>query len=115
LDKQLYSGKDGVAGELEHVTWLDGKMLHTYRKQAGSFTKVSQFKKFLKTMMSLVILSFNPEIVVLGGGLIVLPGLEKQAQQFAVNVGEYQNRTKVVVSRLKHAGIIGSVLPLLKK
>lgn len=115
MGKKLYSGKDGLAGELEHITLLDGKMLHIHRKLAGKFTKVSQFKKFLKTMLSLVILSFNPDIVVLGGGLTFLPGLEKQARQFAVSVGEYQNRTKVVVSKLKNAGIIGAALPLLKK
>ncbi|MEO8065878.1 MAG: ROK family protein [Candidatus Doudnabacteria bacterium] len=114
INKQIYRGKDGVAGEMEHITLLDGRMIRYYRKMVKSFDQVSQAQKFLRTILSIIVLSFNPDIIILGGGWSKLNGMERLANQLTKNVGDYETSTPVKISKLKHAGIIGAALPLLK-
>lgn len=114
INKKVYFGKDGLAGEFEHTALLDGKMIRDYRHTEGGFKNVQTVKKYLKTMLSAVVLSFNPDIIILGGGWSKLAGMEKLANALTKNVGGYQNVTPVKISKLKHAGIIGAALPLLK-
>jgi len=115
INKKVYFGKDGLAGEFEHTALLDGKMIRDYRHREGEFKNAQTVKKYLKTMLSAVVLSFNPDIIILGGGWSKLVGMEKLANALTKNVGGYQNVTPVKISKLKHAGIIGAALPLLKK
>jgi glucokinase len=112
-NKKIYFGKDGVAGELEHVVLLDGKMLRDHKRAAGKFNSALAAKKYLKTLLDMIVLSLNPEVIVLGGAWSGLPGMKKLANELATNSGGYQTKTLVKVSKLKHAGIIGAALPLL--
>jgi predicted NBD/HSP70 family sugar kinase len=114
-NSKLYFGKDGLAGEFEHMTLLDGKMIRDYRKLVKSFDNLSTAKKFVRSIISLAVLSFNPDLIVLGGGWSKLSGMEKMANELAKNVGGYKNITPVKVSKLKYAGIVGAALTLLKK
>jgi glucokinase len=113
-DKQIYFGKDGVAGELEHVTMLDGRLFRDHKKEAGIFKTAQSAKAYLRTLISMIVLSVNPEVIVLGGAWSKLPGMQALTNKLAINVGGYTNKTPVKISKLKHAGIIGAALPLLK-
>ena len=113
--KKIYLGKDGIAGELEHVTLLDNKMFRDHRHAAGEFVNAHEAKKYLKTILNMVVLSFNPDVIVLGGSWSKLTGMEVLANTLTTSVGGYKNTTPVRISKLKHAGIIGVALPLLKK
>lgn len=115
MDKKVYFGKDGIAGELEHTVLLDGKMLRDHRHMAGKFRHAKNTVKFLKTLFGMVVLSFNPDVIVLGGAWSKLPGMERVANSTAVNLGNYINRTPVKISKLKYAGIIGAAMLLLKR
>lgn len=115
LNKKIYLGKDGIAGELEHVSLLDGKMLRDHRHVEGKFNYAKQAKKYLKTMLGMIVLGFNPELIVLGGGWSKLAGMEALANQLTVDMGGYKNITPVKISKLKYAGVIGAALTVLKK
>lgn len=114
LNGQVYLGKDGLAGELEHIFLPDGKMLRYHRKAAGVLRKKEDAKKILMTLITSVVLSFNPDVIVLGGGWSKLAGMEKLVANLAKNAGGYQTTTAVRVSRLVHPGVIGAALPLLR-
>ncbi|HEX9503073.1 MAG TPA: ROK family protein [Patescibacteria group bacterium] len=113
IDKEIYSGKDGLAGEFEHITLLDGKMLRDYRHDAGKFETAADAEKYLKILFSMIVLSFNPEIIVLGGGWSHLPGMEEILSEVTINVGGYTNKTPVVISDLKYPGLLGVALLVL--
>ena len=115
INKQLYMGKDGLAGEFEHITLLDGQMLRDHRHAAGKFKNAQEAKSYLQTILSTIILSFNPDLIVLGGSWSTLQGMEKLVNQLATNVGGYTNKTPVKISTLKHAGVIGAALTVLKR
>lgn len=115
IDGQIYYGKDGIAGEFERVSLLDGKMFRNYRHEAGIFKKASESKKFLRMLFGMIVLSFNPDLIVLGGSWSKLSGMEKLANELTQNVGGYINKTQVKVSKLKHAGVLGAALLALKK
>ncbi len=112
INGKIYFGKDSLAGELEHVTLLDGKMFRYHRHQAGKFKNAYDSRKYLKTLFSMLILSFNPDLIVLSGGWSRLPGMKKVANEAASNVGGYKNTTPVKISKIKFPGIIGAVLGL---
>jgi predicted NBD/HSP70 family sugar kinase len=113
VNGEVYFGKDGLAGEFEHVVLPDGKMVRAYRKAAGVFRHKDETKMILQTLLSMVILGFNPDVVVLGGGWSKLAGMEKLASQLAKNIGDYKTVTKIRVSKMVHPGVIGAVLPIL--
>ncbi|OGE88399.1 MAG: hypothetical protein A3J07_01225 [Candidatus Doudnabacteria bacterium RIFCSPLOWO2_02_FULL_49_13] len=115
IDKQLHLGKDGIAGEFDHVMWLDGKLFRDQVKLQKPFNRIEEACQYLRTILSLVVLGYNPDIIVLGGGWSNMPGLQAQAQEFLTNVGGYQNQTPVVMHQLDHPGIIGAALPLLRR
>lgn len=115
INKKIYPGKDGVAGEFDHITLLDGKAIGDHRRKAGMFDHAIETKQYLKMLLGMIILSFNPDIVFLGGAWSRLPGMEKLANELSTNVGGYVNKTPVKVSKLKFAGIIGAALPLLRR
>ncbi len=114
IDGKIHLGKDGIAGEYEHVNMLDGRMLELHRKKAGEFQSATDAKKYLKTLLDMIVLSINPEVIVLGGGWSNLPGMQALANQLTKNAGGYRSSTPVVVSGLKYAGIIGAAIPVLK-
>ncbi|MBX4186758.1 MAG: ROK family protein [Candidatus Doudnabacteria bacterium] len=115
IDRKIYDGKDGIAGEFEHVTLLDGKLFRELRHAAGRFQKASDAKLYLKTLLDMIILSFNPDVIILGGGWANLPGMEDLASELAVNVGDYENRTAVKVSKLQYPSLVGAALLALEQ
>jgi glucokinase len=115
VDQKIHYGKDSIAGEYVHTTLLDGKKFGRYRSRAGFFKNANQAQKYLKTLFDMIILSFNPNIIVLGGGWSNLPNMERVANKLTRNVAEFRTYTPVKISKLKHASIIGAALPLLRK
>jgi len=114
-NKRVYSGKDGIAGELEHIELLDGKMFRDQRHAAGQFKTAEDAKKYLKTLLDIVVISWNPDVIVLGGAWSKLPGLVELANQLTVDVGGYNNSTPVKLSELENAGVIGAALGVLNQ
>ncbi len=110
IEKQIYFGKDGVAGEFEHVTMLDGTMFRSRRHQAGSFKNATDAKVYLRTLFDMIILSFNPDIIVLGGGWSTLAGMEELANELTTNTGNYESQTPVKISKLQYPGLLGATL-----
>ncbi|MEJ0021708.1 MAG: ROK family protein [Candidatus Doudnabacteria bacterium] len=114
-DKRVYFGKDGIAGEMEHIVLLDGKMLRDHRHNAGQFKTAAETKKYLKTILDTVVLSWNPDIIVLGGGWSKLSGMAEMANKLTVNVGGYKNKTPVKISKMANPGVLGAALSVLNQ
>lgn len=108
MDKKIYFGKDGEAGEFEHVTLPDGKIFRNIRHSVGHFKEAADVKAFLKSLFDMIILSFNPDAIVLGGGWSNLPGMEELANELTTNVGNYENQTPVRISKLEYPGLLGA-------
>ncbi len=148
INKKIYHGQDGLAGELGHMTIQAGgltcscgqkghleiyasgtAMIKLYQQLTGQ--KIDAFsieKKFLRKEKNAVkvrqIMSealanglaniiniFNPEIIVLGGGLSRINSLINPAIKLARNRVVYPklNQTKIVVSKLKSdAALLGA-------
>lgn len=113
MDKKVYFGADGLAGEIGQFPMPDGKVLEKYVKEAGRFVTGVDAAKYLKLLISYLVLSFNPETIVLGGGWSKIPRLD-EAVKDALKKLTYPTKTKVFVSKMRHAGIIGAVLALKK-
>jgi len=114
-NKKIYFGKDGLAGELEHVTMPDGRLLREHKKDLGQFKNAQSASRILKTLLDMIILSVNPEVVVLGGAWSKLKGMKELAKDLTTNSGRWISKTPVRISKLKFAGILGAALPLLKR
>lgn len=110
IDQKIYFSKDGVAGEFEHVKLLDGKLYREQRRAAGRFKTAKEATIYLKTLLDMIVLSFNPDIIVLGGTWAGLPGMEDLANDLTINVGDYENKTPVKISKLQYPSIIGAAL-----
>jgi predicted NBD/HSP70 family sugar kinase len=110
VNQKIYSGKDGVAGEFEHVRLLDGRLIRDLRHAAGRFSSAKEAGVYLETLLDMVVLSFNPDVIILGGGWNDLPGMEDLANKITTNVGDYENRTPVKISKMKYPSLIGAAL-----
>ncbi len=110
IDKKIYFGKDGIAGEFEHVSLLDGRLFRERRHAAGRFAKAKDAEPYLKTLFDMIILSFNPDVIVLGGGWADLEGMEEVANRLTTGVGEYESSTQVKISKMKYPSILGAAL-----
>jgi len=148
INKKIYRGKDGLAGELGHMTIKAGgltcscgqkghleiyasgtAMVKLYQQLTGQ--KKDAFfveKKFLKkdknaikvwqtmvealaTGLANIINIFNPEIIVLGGGLSRVNSLINPAIKLARKKAAYPklSQTKIVISKLKSdAALLGA-------
>ncbi|MFA6255232.1 MAG: ROK family protein [Patescibacteria group bacterium] len=154
LDKKIYHGKNGLAGELGHMTIKAGgltcscgqkghleiyasgtAMVKLYEQLTGQ--KKDAFfveKKFLKkdknaikvwqtmsealaTGLANIINIFNPEIIILGGGLSRVNSLVNPAIELARKKVVYPklNQTKIVISRLKSDAALLGAAALFKK
>ncbi len=110
IDNKVYFGKDGVAGEFEHVKLLDGRSFRERRHAAGKFSKAQDAEIYLKTLIDMIVLSFNPDVIILGGGWSDLPGMQELTNRLATGVGDYENKTPVKISKLKYPGLVGAAL-----
>lgn len=106
LHGKLYNGADGIAAELGQLSIAVDKALELRIKDNP--------QKHLKLLASLIALSFNPQAIVLGGGWSNLVQV-KEILKKALTELVFPTKTKVLVSKLKHAGLIGAALPLLKR
>jgi glucokinase len=112
-DGKMYFGKDGIAGEFDHVVLPDGKIIRKIKQRLGKFRNAQSAKNFLQSLLSMTVLSFNPEVIILGGAWSQLTGMARTANRLTTNLGGFVTKTPVKISKLKYAGIIGAALPLL--
>src|SRR5258708_29855289 len=87
-------------------------MLRDYRHDAGKCETEADAEKYLKILFSMIVLSFNPERIVLGGGWRHLPGMEEILSEVTINVGCYTNKTPMVISDLEYPGLLGLALQI---
>lgn len=110
FNKKMHIGKNGVAGEYEHFPMIDGKLFWQHKKSDGPFKDALAAKKYLQLLFHYIVLSVDPEIIILGGGWSTLKGMARLAPEFAKNAGRYQTSTPIKISKIKHAGIVGAAL-----
>jgi len=86
--------------------------LERQMQEHGSFVKADQYKPFVKKILRVILSSFNPQVVIFGGKRSQIRGMQTVLENCWISVSHI--KVSVKVSKLKHAGIIGAVLPLLK-
>lgn len=118
IDGRIYRGADGLAGEFGQIAYKDG-IFEDYC--SGKFFEgkslnrknYAAFGRHLGRLAHIVIDSFNPEMVVLGGSISESFNLFKKAMEksFKSKLTYPQlKKTKIVASRNKEAGAIGAAL-----
>lgn len=111
--KKIYFGTNSLAGELGHILLPDGQVFEQYVRNAGKFKNAKQAGKFLRLLLSLIVRSVDPEIVVFGGGWSKLPGMEHELKLQLAKIYHSPLKTVIKISKLKYAGILGAVLAFL--
>ena len=81
----------------------------------GKFTDAKQVESLAHIIISVIVRSVDPEVIIFGGSRSTLPGLQAILNRSLRLVYREPLKTLVKVSKLKYAGIIGAALPLLKK
>lgn len=115
IEQKIFKGKDGLAGEFDHFLMFDGKTLREHVRSHGKFKNALAAKKYLKLLMSYVLLSYNPDAVVLGGAWSKLVGMKAVAQKAIDGVFKFKSpHTPIFISKLRAPGVIGAALPLLE-
>lgn len=99
--------KNPYAGEIGHMAFM-GKQTLEQRMRNNP----NELEKVIVNIISLLVKSISPDLIVFGGGRMENSRGQKALNQASKLVG---NKTKVIVSSLKYAGVIGAALPLLKK
>jgi predicted NBD/HSP70 family sugar kinase len=115
INKGIFPGYDGVAGEIGRFPMLDGKTLEDHVRFASPFKNASQARKYLKLILNYTILGINPGVIILGGAWSKLKGMEQVCSGLVRQIEEYKIKTPVKISKLEHAGLIGAALLVLKK
>jgi len=122
LDDKLYRGTDGGAGELGHnLIFLNNKKLAEFeelcsanaviKKQKKLSKNLSkEFYKYLAVNIANIVNIFNPEIIVIGGGLsnyLDYKLLNKKVKSYSIPVNK--NSFKIVKNKLgSGSGLIGA-------
>lgn len=114
IDKQIYFGENSLAGEMGHFIMPNRETFEKYVRHAGKFKKARDAKKYLRLLLNYIVRSFDPQIIVLGGGWSTLPGMEQVWKELVSEIRK-PNKTLVKVSKLKHAGLIGAALFAMKQ
>jgi len=115
LDHRLYYGANHLAGILGHVHDLDGSDFEKKVKQHGKFKNAKESEKYLRFILDIIVCSLDPEIIVVGGGWSNLPGMQQVINRLLKPMHNPPVKTVVKISKLKHAGIIGAAIPLLRR
>lgn len=114
-DKKIYFGANRLAGEYGHIMMPNNQIFEKYVKSAGKFKTAKQAEKYLRLLVGFIVRSFDPELIVVGGGWSRLPGMQLTLNQIITKIHPMKLKTRVSVSRLSHAGILGAALLALKK
>jgi len=113
---QIYRGADGLAGEFGQIYYKSG-IFEDYcsgkffEKKNLSRKNYAAFGRYLGRLVHIVVDSFNPEMIVLGGSISESFNLFKKAMEksFKSKLTYPQlKKTKIVASRNKKAGAIGA-------
>lgn len=113
INKKIYTGADGLAGEFGQFPMIDGSTLEQHVQSHGRFKSGKEAAKYLKLFVSYIVLGINPDIIIFGGAWSKLPGIKKIAMA-AVKKLNYNSQVKIKISKLPHAGLVGAALLLIK-
>ena len=136
INKQLYNGKDFLAGEFGQIRvgnkrledFCAGKFIKERAEFYGIKKKPEELEKLAKKnrkarlvfeqaginigyLVSIVISSLNPDIIILGGGISKSFKLFEKSMKKSVKYDvfyEKARKTKIAASKLKDAGILGA-------
>jgi hypothetical protein len=82
-------------------------------QKKGRQANAKHYESLLVKLFPVVLKTFNPEIIIFGGARSQIFGMQAVLESCQKR---FSNQKVIVkVSKLKHAGIIGAALPLLKK
>ncbi|MBI2355946.1 MAG: ROK family protein [Candidatus Doudnabacteria bacterium] len=115
INKKIFQGKDGLVGEFDHLLMPNGELLRFYVKKARPFKNAAQAKSYLKILLNHIVISYNPDIIVLAGGWSNLSGMQRLAQSLTKNTGNYKTITPVKISKITYPGLVGAGLAALKR
>ncbi len=102
-NKKIQSAKGPVGGEIGLVK-LGNKTLEQTMKRRGNTAK--QLEPIMRAIIMLATRLADPDLIIFGGGRTTYNGMNELVRRLNI---------KARVSKLKHAGVIGAALPLLKK
>ncbi len=88
--------------------------LEKQMQRTRTFKNDQQAGDIVRQIFSIIIPAAHPDIIVFGGGRTHYRGINQIIKQSLYLAYPKDNKTVVRVSKLKHAGIIGAALPLLK-
>ena len=114
FNKHLYVGRDGLAGEVGQFPMIEGKSFESYVKHAGIFKNATKASLYLNLLLSYLILAYNPDVIVLGGGWSKISGMMRITKLILSRLG-FRTTTKVALSKLEHPALLGAALLALKK
>lgn len=115
INKKIYYGRNSLAGEIGHFLMPDGKFFEQYVKAAGKFKTAKDASKYLRMLLSFIVRSIDPEVIIFGGGWSRLKGMNQALRQALKQVRLPVPKTVIKISKLKHASIIGAALLALQR
>jgi len=115
INGKIYKGANGGAGEIGH-TWLGKKRFEALASGRAANKKKDYLKSkafdYLAKGIANIIMTFNPETIVLGGGLSntkFYKELNSKVKEYVMP--SFVNKTKVVKNKLgDSAGVIGATI-----
>ena len=113
--KKVYVGKNPAAGEMGHTVIAPTLTLEQLMKKPRQFKSDRQAAEIITRLFSMIIPAAHPDIIIFGGGRTHYRGINQIIKQSLYLAYPKDNKTVVRVSKLKHAGIIGAALPLLRR
>jgi predicted NBD/HSP70 family sugar kinase len=112
--KKIYTGSNYLAGEIGHILLNENTTLEQVMQKPGFKQTDKQRESVIASIISLVVRTIDPDIIVFGGGRMHHPGMQKVLSNSLKLAFPKPIKTIVKLASLKHASIIGAVIPLLK-
>jgi len=114
IDKKIFFGANGLAGEIGHFVLPNGKIFEKYFKSKRQIKNATQIKPQIAMLLNFIVRSFDPEAIIFGGSMSKIPQFEKVAKIMLKTIYHSPLKTKIFISKLPHPGIIGACIPLLR-
>mgnify|MGYP001545164157 CR=1 FL=1 len=110
--KRIYSGNNRVASEIGRILIENNLTLEQAMRQQGP--SAAGLEPIIKVILTLAVRVIGPELIIFGGGRARNPSFPQVLERCRRTLLRHPASPRVKVSQLKHAGVIGAALPLLK-
>jgi predicted NBD/HSP70 family sugar kinase len=87
--------------------------LESQMQKYGPFKRAIETRDYVAKILPVIIQKHQPDLVVFGGSRSHLPQMQKVLDQVLSTIPH--KRLKVTVGKLKYPGLVGAVIPLLKR